>query len=56
MALWWSPNGSPLPLMTTELTGADLQGLAFGIAVDANGHVWIRERRDQREPVASNTI
>jgi hypothetical protein len=28
----------------------------FGIAVDANDHAWIRERRDQREPVASNTI
>jgi hypothetical protein len=42
--------------MTTESTGADLRGLAFGITVDANDHVWIRERRDQREQVASNTI
>jgi hypothetical protein len=42
--------------MTTEFTGADLQGPAFGIAVDANEHVWIREHKGQREPVASNTI
>jgi hypothetical protein len=45
-ALWdgnlskFAPNGKPLSPMTTGFTGGGLQGIGFGLAIDADDNVW----------------
>jgi hypothetical protein len=45
-ALWagnltkFAPNGKPLSPMTTGFTGGGLQGIGFGMAIDAQDNVW----------------
>jgi streptogramin lyase len=45
-ALWagnlskFAPNGRPLSPMTTGFTGGGLEGIGFGMAVDADDNVW----------------
>src|SRR5262252_2625975 len=45
-ALWdgnlskFAPNGQPLSPMTTGFTGGGLQGIGFGMAIDADDNVW----------------
>jgi streptogramin lyase len=46
-ALWagnlskFAPNGRPLSPMTTGFTGGGLQGVGFGLAIDADDNVWV---------------
>jgi hypothetical protein len=45
-ALWagnlskFAPDGKPLSPMTTGFTGGGLEGIGFGMALDANDNVW----------------
>jgi uncharacterized protein (TIGR03000 family) len=45
-ALWagnlskFAPNGRPLSPMTTGFTGGGLEGVGFGLAIDAEDNVW----------------
>jgi streptogramin lyase len=45
-ALWqgnlseFAPNGRPLSPMTTGFTGGGLEGVPYGLAIDARGNVW----------------
>src|SRR5262249_54750587 len=36
----FAPNGKPLSPMTTGFTGGGLQGIGFGLAIDAADNVW----------------
>ena len=36
----FAPNGRPLSPMTTGFTGGGLEGVGFGLAIDANDNVW----------------
>src|SRR5215471_13310183 len=36
----FAPNGKPLSPMTTGFTGGGLQGIGFGMAIDAQDNVW----------------
>ena len=36
----FAPNGRPLSPMTTGFTGGGLQGIGFGMAIDADDNVW----------------
>jgi hypothetical protein len=36
----FAPNGQPLSPMTTGFTGGGLEGIGFGMAIDANDNVW----------------
>jgi streptogramin lyase len=36
----FAPNGRPLSPMTTGYTGGGLQGVGFGMAIDADDNVW----------------
>jgi streptogramin lyase len=36
----FAPNGQPLSPMTTGFTGGGLQGIGFGMAIDADDNVW----------------
>jgi hypothetical protein len=36
----FAPNGKPLSPMTTGFTGGGLGGIAFGLAIDAQGGDW----------------
>jgi hypothetical protein len=36
----FAPNGRPLSPMTTGFTGGGLQGVGFGMAIDADDNVW----------------
>jgi len=46
-ALWdgnlseFAPNGRPLSPMTTGFTGGGLEGVGYGLAIDANDNVWV---------------
>ena len=35
-----APNGKPLSPMTTGFTGGGVEGIGFGLAVDANDNCW----------------
>ena len=45
-ALWdgnlteFAPNGKPLSPVTTGFTGGGLEGIGFGLAIDASDKVW----------------
>ena len=37
----FAPNGRPLSPMTTGYTGGGLEGVGFGMAIDADDNVWV---------------
>jgi streptogramin lyase len=46
-ALWdgnlseFAPNGRPLSPMTTGFTGGGIEGVGYGLAIDADDSVWV---------------